>query len=80
MIGYEEQVLKIVKELKMADEEALSRKMAVSRKYVIEICDGLVKDGYILKTPKGYKLTPEGEKSVSPVKVRGPIAVLKGGI
>ena len=79
MIGYEEQVLKIVRELKMADEEALSRKMAVSSKYVSEICKGLVKDVYLLKTPKGYKLTPEGEKSISPVKIRGPISVLKGG-
>lgn len=80
MIGYEAQILKVVRELKMADEEALSRKMAVSSKYVTKICEGLVKDGYISKTPKGYKLTPEGEKAVSPVKVRGPIAVLKGGI
>ena len=80
MIGYEAQVLKVVKELKMADEEALGRKMAVSCKYVTEICNGLVKDGYLSKTPKGYKLTPEGEKSVSPVKVRGPIGVLKGGL
>lgn len=80
MIGYEAQVLKVVRELKIADEETLSRKMAVSSKYVAEICKGLVKDGYISKTTKGYKLTPEGEKSVSPVKVRGPIAVLKGGL
>ena len=80
MIGYEAQVLKIVGELKMADEEALSRKMAVSSKYTTEICEGLIKDGYLLKSSKGYKLTPEGEKAVSPVKVRGPIAVLKGGI
>ena len=80
MIGYEAKVLKVIKELKVADQEALGRKMAVSAKYTVEICNGLVKDGYITKTPKGYKLTPEGEKSVSPVKVRGPIAVLKGGI
>ena len=80
MIGYEAQVLKVVRELKIADEEALSRKMAVSSKYATKICEGLVKDGYLLSAPKGYKLTPEGEKSVSPVKVRGPIAVLKGGI
>ena len=80
MIGYEAQVLKVIRELKLADEETLARKMAVSSDYATEICSGLLKDGYILKTPKGYKLTPEGEKSVSPVKVRGPIAVLKGGI
>ena len=80
MIGYESQVLKVVMELKLADEEAISRKMAVSSKYVAEICNGLLKDGFLTKIPKGYKLTPEGEKSVSHVKVRGPIAVLKGGI
>ncbi len=80
MIGYEATVLKVVRELKIADEESLGRKMAVSSKYATEICNGLVKDGYLSKTPKGYKLTPEGERAVSPVKVRGPIAVLKGGL
>lgn len=79
MIGYEGNVLKVVREIKIADEETLSRKMAVSSEYVSEICKGLVKDGYILKTPKGYKLTPEGAKLISPVKIRGPIPVLKGG-
>ena len=80
MTGAEQQVLKNVKELKMADEEALTRKMTVSPKYITKMCEGLIKDGYLSKTAKGYKLTPEGEKAVSPVKVRGPIAVLKGGI
>lgn len=80
MIGAEQQVLKVIKELKTADEEALGRKMAVSHKYAVGICNGLVKDGYLSKTPAGYKLTPEGERAVSPVKVRGPIAVLKGGL
>ena len=78
MTGVEKQVLEIVKELELADEEALSRKMAVSSQYITKVCNGLVKDGYLLKTPKGYILTPEGEKAVNPVKVRGPIAVLKG--
>jgi len=80
MIGYEATVLKVVRELKIADEESLGRKMAVSSKYAAEICNGLVKDGYLKKTPKGYQLTPEGAKAISPVKVRGPIAVLKGGL
>ncbi len=79
MIGYETTVLKVVKELRIADEETLSRKMAVSSKYAAEICEGLIKDGYIRKTPKGYQLTAEGAKAISPVRVRGPIAVLKGG-
>lgn len=80
MIGYEATVLKVVRELKIADEESLGRKMAVSSEYATEICNGLIKDGYLSKTPKGYKLTSEGERAVSPVKVRGPIAVLKGGL
>ena len=80
MIGYERLVLKIVKELKAADQEALSRKMAVSATFAKEICDGLIKDGYLLKKPKGYILTSDGENAVSRVKVRGPIAVLKGGL
>ena len=80
MIGYETQALKVVRELKMADEEALSRKMAVSSKYVTEICNGLVKDGYLSKTPQGYKLTLEGFMAINPVKVKGPIPVLKGGL
>ena len=80
MRGAEGQILKIVKELKLANEEALRRKMAVSPEYVIEICEGLIKDGYLLKTEKGYKLTPGGEKSISPVKIRGPVPVLKGGL
>ncbi|ODS34287.1 MAG: hypothetical protein SCARUB_00546 [Candidatus Scalindua rubra] len=80
MIGKEQQVLKIIRELKRADEETLGRKMAISSNYATEICKGLVKDGYILKTPKGYVITKEGEKISSPVKVRGPIAVLKGGL
>ncbi len=80
MIGYETTVLKVVKELRIADEETLSRKMAVSSKYAGEICEGLIKDGYLKKAPKGYQLTPEGQRAISPVKVRGPIAVLKGGL
>ena len=80
MRGTEGQVLKIVKELKLANEEALRRKMGVSSEYVIEICEGLIKDGYLLEVEKGYKLTPQGESLISPVKIRGPIPVLKGGL
>ena len=79
MSGIEQQVLKIVKELELADAEALSRKMAVTPEYVTTVCTALVTDGYLIKTPKGYILTPEGKKAVDPVKSRGPIAVLKGG-
>ena len=41
--------LKVVKELRIADEESLSRKIAVSQGFVTEICNGLVKDGYLSK-------------------------------
>ena len=70
MIGAEGQVLKIVRKLKLADEETLSRKMAVSSKYVIEICKCLVKSGYLSETPKGYTLTSEGESAASPVRIK----------
>ncbi|MFQ6066100.1 MAG: hypothetical protein ACE5K3_02330 [bacterium] len=80
MRGAEGQVLKVVRELKLANEKALSRKMGVSSEYVKEICEGLIKDGYLLKLEKGYKLTPEGERLITPVKIRGPIPVLKGGL
>ncbi|MCK4419086.1 hypothetical protein KAV79_04705 [Candidatus Aerophobetes bacterium] len=80
MRGAEGQVLKVVRELKLANEKALSRKMGVSSEYVKEICEGLIKDGYLLKIEKGYKLTPEGERLITPVKIRGPIPVLKGGL
>lgn len=80
MVGYETTILKVVRELKVADEEALSRKMGVSSNYAGEICEGLIKDGYLKKTPKGYQITGEGERAISPVKVRGPIGVLKGGL
>ncbi len=80
MRGAEGQVLKIVRELKLADEKVIARKMAVSSEYAIQICEGLIKDGYLLKVEKGYKLTSQGESLITPVKIRGPIPVLKGGL
>ena len=80
MIGKEQQILKNIRELKRADEETLARKMAISPGYAEELCKGLIKDAYIMKSPKGYVLTKEGARIISPVKVRGPIAILKGGL
>lgn len=80
MTGAEAQVLKIIKELKQVDEKTISRKMAVTSGYVIELCEGLISDGYLRKSGKGYSLTPEGMQAINPVKVRGPIQVLKGGL
>jgi len=80
MRGVEGEVLKIVRELRLVNEETLKRKMAVSSEYVKEICEGLIKDGYLSKKGERYQLTPEGEKSISKVVIRGPVPVLKGGL
>ena len=53
MTGVEKQILKIVRELELADEEAIGRKMLVSSEYVKEICKCLVKSGHLLKAPEG---------------------------
>jgi len=80
MKGSERQILKIVKELKETDCEAMARKVGVSAGHVAEICQGLVKDGYLEENSNGkYKLTSEAVKAINPLKTRGPIAVLKGG-
>ncbi|MFQ5903013.1 MAG: hypothetical protein ACE5JO_04920 [Candidatus Binatia bacterium] len=42
MTGSEEQVLKIVRELRVADREAVNRKMRVSPAYVGQLSDALV--------------------------------------
>ena len=80
MIGKEQQILKNIRELKRADDETLGRKMAISPDYAAELCEGLIKDAYIVKTGRGYILTKDGARIINPVKVRGPIAVLKGGL
>ncbi|MDI6889680.1 MAG: hypothetical protein QMC83_01895 [Thermodesulfovibrionales bacterium] len=80
MRGNEKQVLKIVAELKEADREAIARKVGVSTEYVTEICQGLVKDGYLIERGNGrFQLTGAGQKAISPVRTTGPIPVLKGG-
>jgi len=80
MKGSEKQILKIIKELKDADREAIARKVGVSAEHVVEICKGLVKDGYLVESSnERYKLTPLALKAISSVKTIGPIAILKGG-
>ena len=80
MKGSEKQILKIVSELKEADCEAIARKVGVSAEHVAEICQGLVKDGYLIKNSNGkYRPTPEALKAISLLKTRGPIPILKGG-
>ena len=70
MTGVEKQVLKIVRELELADEEAIGRKMAVSSKYVREICECLMKSAYLLKAPEGYKITLKGENAISSARIK----------
>jgi len=80
MKGSEKQIIEIVGELKETDREAIGRRVGVSSKYVAEICQGLVNDGYLIERGNGrYQLTQSGLNAISPVKTRGPIAVLKGG-
>lgn len=80
MKGNEKQVLKIIAELREADNEAIARKVGVCAEYAAEICQGLVKDGYLIGSSNGkYKLTPQGSKAISLVRTSGPIPVLKGG-
>ena len=70
MTGVEKQVLKIARELELADEEAIGRKMAVSPKYVKEICECLMKSGHLLKAPEGYKITLKGENAISSARIK----------
>jgi len=81
MTGTEKQVLKIIRELEEADEASIARKMRVSGRYVTEVCQGLIKDGYIIeRSNKKYKLTERGKKAISSIKTTGLIPVLKGGM
>lgn len=82
MKGTEGQILKIIREMQEADEEALARKMGITQEYAAIICKNLVKDGYLReKSPRNFILTPKSEKAISPVKTTGrAIPVLKGGL
>jgi len=80
MKGNEKQIIKIVAELEAAGKETIARKVGVSTEYAAEICQGLVKDGYLLESGNGnFRLAPQALKAIDPVKTRGPIRVLKGG-
>ena len=81
MKGTESQILKIIKEMQEADEEAIARKVGITQGYAVTISKNLVKDGYLReKSPGKYILTHKGEREISPLVCRGPIAVLKGGL
>ncbi|MFQ5841330.1 MAG: hypothetical protein ACE5I8_02735 [Thermodesulfobacteriota bacterium] len=79
MTGCERQVLGIVSELKEANKEAVSRKMGVSSKYVTELCDSLMKDGYLLKASQGeYLISVEGKRALQPFKGRSQGTPMRG--
>jgi len=80
MTGTESQILKIIGELREAAAGSIARRMAVSEEYVIEVCQALLQDGYLAEQAPGrYALRIKAEKAINPVKVIGPITVLKGG-
>lgn len=80
MKGSEKQVLEIIKELEEADKDSVAFRLGVSTEFIAQICSILVKDGYIEAKPDSkVKLTLKGKKITSPVRARGPIAILKGG-
>ncbi|MBU4445022.1 MAG: hypothetical protein L6422_01215 [Candidatus Marinimicrobia bacterium] len=80
MTGIENQVLRIIKELKEAGKDTIARKMGVSEEYIAEICQNLISDGYLKARGDGkYGITEKSIKEINPVKTRGPIAILKGG-
>ncbi len=79
MKGSEKQVLCIIKELEEADIDSMAFKLGISTEYVTQICSVLGKDGFIEGNPSGkFKLTLKGKKVISPLKTKGPIAILKG--
>lgn len=81
MKGFESQVLRIVKEMQEAGKDAIARKICVSEKYIAEICRELIADGYLKERGDGkYVLTEKSLSKINPVKSRGPIGVLKGGL
>ncbi|MFQ5901644.1 MAG: hypothetical protein ACE5IH_08820 [Thermodesulfobacteriota bacterium] len=47
------QVLKVVKEFKEADEEEIGRRMGVSSEHAGLLCETLVKEEQLIRTPKG---------------------------
>ena len=79
MKGSEKQVLKTIKELGLCSPERVARKIAMSAEYAVDLCAGLLEDGYLSKTDKGeYMLTSRGEKVISRTLIHGQVAILKG--
>ncbi len=69
MTGTEKQILKILRELELADEQTIARKMVVSSEYVKEICECLMKSSHLSKAPEGYKITSKGKNAISSARI-----------
>ncbi|MDA2926054.1 winged helix-turn-helix transcriptional regulator [Acidobacteria bacterium AH-259-G07] len=81
MTGIETQVLRVIQELGRAGQDAIARKIGVSEGYAFNICRHLAEDGYVVNSHDAkFKLTEKSMRELSPVRSRGPIAVLKGGM
>ena len=79
MKGTEKQVLNVIKELEEGDSGSMAFKLGISAEYIAQICSILINDGFVEEGPGGkFKLTLKGKRAMSPVRARGPIAILKG--
>lgn len=80
MKGIETQILRVVRELGLAEKEAIARKIGVTSEYAAELCRHLAQDGYLINSQNGqYKITRKSGEKLSTVVSRGHIPVLKGG-
>lgn len=70
MTGAERQILKIVKQLKNADEEKTAARMGVSTNYVNNLCSSLMQEGFLKQIAGEYRLTSKGSKIVLPVRLK----------
>lgn len=64
--GAEAQVLKIVKQLEPIDGERIAVAMGVSLTYVTNLCNSLLRVGYISLLADEYRMTPEGSRMLPP--------------
>ncbi len=57
-----QQTLEIIKELKEADKEAISDRIGISPTEAARICDRLVRDSHLVKTPRETYMPAREEK------------------
>ena len=68
--GREIGILKAVQTLGEANVMRISRKLRVSSEYVASIVNSLVAHGYLEETNGVYRITPAGQRVLSPYKYR----------